>query len=682
MEQQIWNSGIRSLSGVGEKRAQCYHRLGVDTVGDLLRFYPRTYLDFTNPLPIMELPLNETGVVRARVFKKGREQRIRKGLTLYKVFVTDDVSDMTVTIFNSKFAFEALKEGEAYYFYGKALGNLVRREMNAPLIYPEWQVTGMSPIYPLTEGLTNKMVQTNVRQALTMVRDEIPEALPEEIIQKYQLYREKFALEQIHFPKDEEHRKMAWERLAFEELLTLQLGLQMLKHRNRKEAGVSVPPADLRAFFRSLPFKPTNAQHRAIAEAQEDMMGTVPMSRLLQGDVGSGKTLVAAALCYCCAKAGIQAAMMAPTEILAQQHANTLAGLLEPLGVSVGLLTGSVPAKGKKLLKERLECGDIDVVVGTHALVQDSTAFARLGLVITDEQHRFGVAQRSKLLAKGENPHMLVMSATPIPRTLALIIYGDLDISVLDELPKGRQKVETYRIHSSKRARAVGFIRKHIDEGRQAYIVCPLVEQDDESDLLSVEEYVAALRNGPLQHYRVGLLHGKMKPADKHTEMEAFVSGQTQVLVATTVIEVGVDVPNAVVMMVENAERFGLSQLHQLRGRVGRGQYQSYCILVSDLDTLENNRRLEAMCQTSDGFVIAEQDLKLRGPGDFFGERQHGLPQLRIAHLLEDAQILRETQQLATELLREDPALSQPGHRGLLAMTQELFEPEGERKFH
>lgn len=678
----IWEKEINCLKGVGQQRAERYHRLGIDTIGDLLRLYPRSYLDFSSPVAIGQARLNENNVIRATVFQKRGEQRIRKGLSIFKVFVTDEVSDMTITIFNSRFAFEALQVGKTYYFYGKVQGNLIRKEMNSPLIVEDQKVTGMHPVYPLTEGLSNKMVQANLRQALELLRDgEIPEELPLWVREKYKLCSAEFALRQIHFPKDSEHLEIAKKRLVFEEMLTLQLGLLMLKRRNRQRAGVVIPSRDLTPFYQSLPFSLTKAQLRAIEEAGQDLQRPVPMSRLLQGDVGSGKTMVAAALAYLCAGSDAQTAMMAPTEILASQHYQTLSRVLEPLGVSVGLLTGSMSAKQKKEVKAKLLSGEISVITGTHALLQDSTEFHRLGLIITDEQHRFGVEQRSRLVEKGDNPHVLVMSATPIPRTLALMIYGDLDVSVLDELPKGRQKILTYRIHSDKRLRALNFMKRFLDEGKQAYIVCPLVEQEDTTTLWSVEEYAERLKKGPLKGYRVGVLHGKLPPLQKQQVMEEFLEGTIQLLVATTVIEVGVDVPNAVVMMIENAERFGLSQLHQLRGRVGRGSDLSYCILVSDMNHPDNNARLEIMCRTTDGFKISEEDLKLRGPGDFFGERQHGLPQLKIADSVRDIAVLQATQELAKKLLQQDPNLTAAENQGLSYRVAHLFDQSLEHGF-
>ncbi|MDF2567873.1 MAG: ATP-dependent helicase RecG, partial [Oscillospiraceae bacterium] len=508
--------------------------------------------------------------------------------------------------------------------------------------------------------------------ALELIKDDLFDPLPGEITERYGLCHIGYALQNIHFPKDKNALEIAKKRLVFEELLTLQLGLLKLRSRNRKSSSVMILDKDISAFLEALPYELTSAQKRAIDEALSDMKEQTPMNRLVQGDVGSGKTMIAAALCYACTKNGFQTALMAPTEILAEQHFHTLNKILSPLGIRICLLTGSLTPKQKTLLKSDIAEGQYDLVIGTHALVQDSTVFHSLGLVVTDEQHRFGVEQRSRLAQKGDNPHILIMSATPIPRTLALIIYGDLDVSVVDEMPIGRKPIETYCIDSRKRARAFGFIKEHIDEGRQAYIVCPLIE-DTESELNAVTTYAQKLSKEDFVGYSVGLLHGRLKAQQKEQIMRDFSDNKISLLVSTTVIEVGVDVPNAVIMLIENAERFGLSQLHQLRGRVGRGEHQSYCILVSDHKGDETATRLKVMCKTSDGFKISEEDLKLRGPGDFFGERQHGLPALKIANMAENMEVLKHTQNLAKEIMSEDAELFLPKNKGLYTLVSELF---------
>ena len=517
-----------------------------------------------------------------------------------------------------------------------------------------------------------------VEQALEELPEELADPLPEAVRTKYQLCHIRYALKQIHFPDDNETLATARDRLVFEELLILQLGLLRLKGRKRGTAGLRITEDHTEEFWRLLPFEPTNAQRRAAADAIRDMSSDgQPMSRLLQGDVGSGKTAVAAAICHTAAKNGIQSALMAPTEILAEQHFQSFEKLSEPCGIRVGLLTGSMTAAQKRHIRELTALGMIDVLIGTHALISDGVEFASLGLVITDEQHRFGVNQRGALAAKGKNPHVLVMSATPIPRTLALIIYGDLDISVLDEMPKGRIPISTYFVDGGKRERAYNFVKKHVADGYQGYVICPLVEEGENSgEMKAAQSYAESLTEGYLSGCRVGLLHGRMKGAEKERVMQAFASGGLDVLVSTTVVEVGVNVPNAVIMIVENAERFGLSQLHQLRGRVGRGNVQSYCILISDATNDAAVSRLRIMCSTNDGFVIANEDLKQRGPGDFFGSRQHGLPDMKIADMMTDMHLFAAAQEAAKQILAKDPDLTQKENAGLSREVASLFSPD------
>ncbi len=680
-EQVTLKSKIEALKGIGARRAQLYHKLGVDTVYSLLRYYPRTYLDFTAYVPIAQAVIGENCVIRARVYKKAPEARIRKGLSLYKVFVTDGETELTITIFNSKYRYEALRLDQEYVFYGKVTGNLFLREMNAPEFVPYTEQMEMMPVYPLTEGLTNKLVGQAVQSALKLLDAAEYDPLPEAVLREYGLCSLREALHGIHFPGNAEALMAARKRLVFEELLTLQLGMLLLRSRSRESTGVRLHTLDWEGFEALLPFALTNAQRRAIGECVQDMEKDEPMNRLVQGDVGSGKTMVAAALGYLMAANGYQTAIMAPTEILAEQHYTTFLRTFAGTGIRVSLLTGSLPKARKAEELTKIANGEYDIVIGTHALIQSGVAFQALGLVVTDEQHRFGVVQRSRLAGKGDNPHLLVMSATPIPRTLGLIVYGDLDISVIDELPAGRQTVDTFVITSSKRERALRFIRQKLDRGLQAYIVCPLIEEG-QGELKSVMSYAQALQKGPLSGCRLGVLHGKMKPREKEAVMAAFQSGELQLLIATTVVEVGVDVPNAVVMMVENAERYGLSQLHQLRGRVGRGQEKSTCILVSDHAGEDTRRRLGIMCKTSDGFRIAEADLELRGPGDFFGERQHGLPALKIADMVSDMAVLRQTQALARRILEDDRRLEAADNRGLRRLVALLFHENDGPIFH
>lgn len=671
------HTDIRYLKGVGEKRAGLFHRLGVDSIDALLHFYPRAYEDWSKVVSIASAPFGEPCCIKAIVSRMPSKHLIRKGLTLYKAEVTDSVSLMQITFFNNPYAAEKLKEGEEYLFFGRVGGQLGRREMASPLVEPAQTGERIRPIYAQTQGLSSRVIESCVAHALALRKDELNDPLPDTLRQEYSLCHLRFAMENIHFPADEEALLRARRRLVFEELLTLQLGLLRLKARMRTQTALQAVQDYSEAFFALLPFSPTGAQRRAISECLQDMRSATPMSRLLQGDVGSGKTAVAAALIHTAAKNGLQCAMMAPTGILAEQHYHTLEGFLGPAGIHCALLTGATRTAEKKEMKALLTSGEIDLVVGTHALLQKDVVFRRLGLVITDEQHRFGVGQRAALADKGGNPHLLVMSATPIPRTLALMIYGDLDISILDELPPGRQKIKTYAVGSRLHQRVYAYIRKHLDQGLQAYIVCPLVEEG-ETELTAAQEYAQKLQNGPFRGYRLGLLHGRMKPKEKEDTMRRFAANDIQLLVSTTVVEVGVDVPNAVVIVIENAERFGLSQLHQLRGRVGRGRHPSSCILISDAENGQAKQRLQTMCETTDGFQIADADLKMRGPGDFFGARQHGLPALKIANMVTDMEALKQAQEAARGILQADPGLAKAENAGLRQAVERLFQTVGE----
>lgn len=671
---------IKYLKGVGEKRALSFNKLGVDTIYSLLLFYPRAYMDFSDVKDICECDIGEICCFKAKVFKKQGEQRIRKGLSVFKVFVTDSTQDVTITIFNSKYVFDSLEIGKEYTFYGKMQGKPLKKEMNSPSFVDLEKECEIKAIYNLTHGLSNKMVQNAVKQALLVMGDSLEDNLPDYIKKQENLCHARYAIENIHFPQDMNALKISKKRLVFEELLALQLGLLNLKKSNRDKTSVKIKDVLYDEFLEKLPFKLTDDQLKAINDATNDFKKDRYMNRLIQGDVGSGKTMIACALSFIMHKNGYQTAVMAPTEILAIQHYNTFKNILEGMGVKCELLVGSLTLKQKKQVKEKIASGEASVIIGTHALIQDNVLFSNLGLVVTDEQHRFGVNQRAKLAQKGENAHRLVMSATPIPRTLALIIYGDLDVSVIKTVPLGRMPIQTYMIDSKKRLRAFNFIKKHIDEGYQAYIVCPLIEENEESEqnLFSVEEYAQKLKQTVLGQYNIGVLHGKMKPSEKEKIMLSFKNKEIDLLISTTVVEVGVDVPNAVIMMIENAERFGLSQLHQLRGRVGRGNIQSYCILVSDNKSDITVNRLKIMTKSSDGFYISEQDLKQRGPGDFFGERQHGLPTLKIANMVDDMSVLLKTQKLAKQIIKEDPFLQNYENRGLKKLVDDLFENKSE----
>ena len=665
------STDIRFLKGVGEKRAELLRKKGIDTVGALLRFYPRAYLDWQNITPISECHEGENVCVRAEITSPVKTANIRRGMTLYKFSAADDSGVIEVTLFNRKYLAENLREGRSYLFYGKLGYGITLRQMSSPEIMPA-EYMGIEPVYAASEGLSSKTIEKIMKNALVYT-DSMQDAIPDGIRQKNGLCDFKTALKSIHFPLERQALESAKRRLVFEELFVLQTGLLFLKRRRRALAGCTVKENLLDEFKKTLSFKLTGAQERVINECLSDMMSPRPMNRLIQGDVGSGKTAVAAALMYISAGNGFQSALMAPTELLAEQHFKTLCKITENSGIKCALLTGSLTKKQKDEVKAGLKSGEIKVAVGTHALLTDDVEFENLGLVVTDEQHRFGVGQRGRLSSKGNNPHTLVMSATPIPRTLGLIIYGDLDISIIDEYPAGRQRIATYCVDSSYNARVYNYIKKFIAEGRQAYIVCPLVDENEALGIKSASEYYEELSENQFKDYTVGLLHGKMKPKDKESVMRRFAAGEIQLLISTTVIEVGIDVPNAALMVIENAERFGLSQLHQLRGRIGRGEYSSACILISDVKSGDTKRRLDVIKNNTDGFKIADEDLKLRGPGDFLGSRQHGLPDMKIADIFANRETLHSAGKEAEELLRRDPMLHDAENAGLRSEITELF---------
>ncbi|MBQ3103715.1 MAG: ATP-dependent DNA helicase RecG [Oscillospiraceae bacterium] len=655
---------VRYIKGIGEARARNLKKLGIETLGDRINYFPRAYADRREFTSIANAIPGETVCICAMVASEPKLSRIRKGLELVKVRVVDDSAAMDITFFNQSYLKNSLRPGESYVFCGKMEGTLLKKQMTNPLFEAEGKnhLTGrIVPIYPLKRGISQTQLSSAMEQGLAACLDLLPEILPQELRTHHGLCYVNFAYENIHFPQSPEALTIARRRMVFEELFLLSLGLSTLRSQRTGIPGYRCADVDMTPFYNALPFTLTGAQQRAVNEAVADMRSGRPMNRLCQGDVGSGKTMVAAGCIYFAVKNGLQSAMMAPTEILAEQHYHSLSRLMEPLGIRCALLTSSMPAKEKRLTREALAAGEIDLLIGTHALIGEGVDYARLGLVVTDEQHRFGVAQRAALSSKGENPHMLVMSATPIPRTLALIIYGDLDLSVIDELPPGRQKIDTFAVTTRYHQRIYAFLRKEIEAGHQAYIICPMVEENEElpDERKAVTEYSAMLQRDVFPDLRVAMVHGKMKAAEKEAVMQSFSAGESHILVSTTVVEVGVDVPNATVMVIENAERFGLSQLHQLRGRVGRGKAKSYCILISDHKGEESKARFKIMCDTNDGFKISEEDLRLRGPGDFFGERQHGLPSLRVADLGDDMLLLKESQAAAQALLALDPQLAE-----------------------
>lgn len=669
---------VRYLKGVGPKTAERFEKLGILTLSDLLCHYPRRYLDFSKPYSIAEAPADTECVVKAEVFAKPGGRILPGGRRMERITAGDDVSSLEITWFNNPYAAQKLELGQEYYFQGIVTGGMLRRQMVNPQVRTDAQVKSspFEAVYPQTEGLTSSAIAKCVRQLLPHA-ELLPDPLPPEMLKKYHLLSKADAVRAIHCPATEEEAFAARRRLIYEELLVLQLGIGRMKNHGAASTGAPMKKADASPFWESLPFSPTGAQRRAVEEILTDMSGETSMNRLLQGDVGSGKTLVAAAAIWACIRAGYQAALLAPTEILASQHAENLNRLLSPFGMRVALLTGGMKAAARRTTLAAIRDDEADLIVGTHAILSEGVEFARLGLAVVDEQHRFGVRQRGLLAEKAANPHLLVMSATPIPRTLGLLMYGDLDISILDELPPGRKPVKTRCITGKKRADLYGFLDREIDSGRQVYIVCPAIEDAGGSGLNAVKSYYEDIAKAYLPDRRVGLMHGKLKPKEKAEVMDDFKSGRLDALVSTTVIEVGVDVPNATVMVIENAERYGLSALHQLRGRVGRGAAESWCFLVSDNASESVQKRLKFLCSTSDGFAVAQYDLETRGPGDFFGSRQHGLPTLQIADLMNDTRTLHAAQSEAVALLAEDPLLERPEHALLARQVEQMFDKAG-----
>ena len=669
---------VRYLKGVGPKTAERFEKLGILTLSDLLCHYPRRYLDFSKPYSIAEAPSDTECVVKAEVFAKPGGRILPGGRRMERITAGDDVSSLEVTWFNNPYAVQKLELGQEYYFQGIVTGGMLRRQMVNPQVRTDAQVASspFEAVYPQTEGLTSSAIAKCVRQLLPHV-ELLPDPLPPGMLKKYRLLPKADAVRAIHCPASEEEAFAARRRLIYEELLVLQLGIGRMKNHGAASTGAPMQKADASPFWDALPFSPTGAQRRAVEGILTDMAGETSMNRLLQGDVGSGKTLVAAAAIWACIRAGYQAALLAPTEILASQHAENLNRLLAPFGMRVALLTGGMKAAPRRTTLAAIRDDEADLIVGTHAILSEGVDFARLGLAVVDEQHRFGVRQRGLLAEKAANPHLLVMSATPIPRTLGLLMYGDLDISILDELPPGRKPVKTRCITGKKRADLYGFLDREIGAGRQVYIVCPAIEDAGGSGLNAVKSYYEDIAKALLPDRRVGLMHGRLKPKEKAEVMEDFKAGRLDALVSTTVIEVGVDVPNATVMVIENAERYGLSALHQLRGRVGRGAAESWCFLVSDNASESVQKRLRFLCSTSDGFAVAQYDLETRGPGDFFGSRQHGLPTLQVADLMNDTRTLHAAQSEAAALLAADPLLERPEHALLAHQVEQMFDQAG-----
>lgn len=654
----ILTQDVRFLKGVGEKRAAMLAKLGVHTVSDLIYLLPRRYVDYSKPYSLSEAPFDEPCAVKATVLSKTGGVRIRGGRVLFKVMCSDGPTRLELTYFNSEYTVKSLTEGEEYIFYGKVGGNMLTRQMASPVFIPASSPLKSRPVYPLTAGLSAKVISSMIASAFEKI-DSIDDFMPGEILKKNRLPDLYTALKDIHFPTDDARANRAMKRLSFDELFTLQLGMSTINSGKNRRSDVRVKSVNIDDFLHSLPYRPTQAQFNAIKDILLDFKSGLAMNRLLQGDVGSGKTLVAVSAMYCMAKNGYQSCIMAPTEILANQHYENISRMLAPFGVKVGLLTASLKAAEKREQLALLASGRTQILVGTHSVISENVEFDNLGLFITDEQHRFGVNQRNAALTKGRNPHILVMSATPIPRTLAMIIYADMSISVIDQMPAGRKPVKTYLVGTDKRRRMFGFIDRHIKRGYQCYIVLPAIDENEEIvGLQSVKKYRDEVVAKLLPTARVGLLHGRMKGAEKDRVMKAFSAGQIDILCSTTVVEVGVDVPKAVLMIIENAERYGLSALHQLRGRVGRSDTQSYCILVSDKTNPGVQSRLKFLCDNTDGFAVSQYDLENRGPGDFFGSRQHGLPLMKTAGLFNDIKLVQAASEAAKSILAQSPDLA------------------------
>ena len=679
----LLNDSVTEIKGIGAKKAQTLNNLGIFTVNDLIEHFPRDYEDRSQVKDIADLTENEENTFFALVSAVPENVHIRK-MTVTKVKLSDSTGSVNAVWYNQPFIKNALKKDEEYIFTGIYKKSGYRREVSSP----EFEKAGTDkeilgggrivPVYPLTSGISQKVLRSLIKTTLDAVKTQLPEFLPLEMRKKYMLCERNFAISNIHFPENDESFFIARKRLVFEELFVLQTALFILKGTAKRNDGIVFKTKGIsEESEKAFGFGFTKAQKKVIAEICADVSKGIPMNRLIQGDVGSGKTAVAMTAALMAVKNGYQAALMAPTEVLASQHYESFKEFFDKFGIKVCLLKGSLKKKEKEAVKELISTGEADVIVGTHAIIQEDVEFKKLGLVITDEQHRFGVKQRNVLSEKGINAHVMVMTATPIPRTLALILYGDLDVSVIDELPPGRQHIDTFAVNSSYHQRAYGFIRKEVENGRQAYMVCPMIEENDAIEAKSVMQMIDEVSENDFKGLSVAVLHGKMKADEKERIMKDFAENKIQILISTTVIEVGINVPNATIMLIENAERFGLSQLHQLRGRVGRGKYQSYCILVTDSKSEVTKERMKVMKKTNDGFEISETDLKLRGPGEFFGTRQHGVPQLKIANLYKDADILSQAQAAAKELNRNENWQKDDRYKPLKERINMLFNSDG-----
>ena len=680
MNNDIYNTDIKYIKGVGEKRAKLLNKLGVYDLYDIVHYYPRSYIDFSSHVAISDVSVGEVNCVLARICSSVTENHIRSNMIIFRFQITDGSGVIDVSVFNNRYIVDLLKSEKEFYFIGKISSEHYSLQMTPQIIEQAREDLYFSPVYNLTSGLTSRNISLIVKNAIEKYRASNPtDPLPDDIKQKYGLCHEQYALTSIHFPQSKKDIDVSRKRFIFEELFVLQCGMIRLRRINSSSPSFSADVSQVGSFIDSLPFELTESQKKAVNDCLKDISSGRSMNRLVQGDVGSGKTVVASAVMYCVVKSDRQCAFMAPTEILANQHYKTLNNLFGE-SVNIALLTGSTKAAEKRAVKESLLSGKIDIVVGTHAVITDDVRFASLGLAVIDEQHRFGVEQRSSLHSKGVNPHILVMSATPIPRTLSLIIYGELDVSVIDELPRGRKNVLTYFVDTSYKQRVFRFIKKHLSKGFQAYIVCPLVEENETTELTPAVRFFESVKNEDFSEYSVSLLHGKMKSKDKEAIMKDFSNGKIDLLVSTTVIEIGIDVPNAVIMLIVDSDRFGLSQLHQLRGRVGRGSDQSYCILMSDNNSVSVKQRMDFLCHSNNGFEIADEDLKIRGPGEFFGSKQSGLPNLKIASFVDDIETAKQASEAAKYIFSKDRELKY--HKGIEESINRLFGKTGETSFN
>ena len=677
---------VKYVKGVGPNKVKLLNKLDIFTLKDLITYYPRDYEDRSVITNLKDTKDGEKYTIEVTSLTDVNIRYLNRNKNLEKLLVKDDTDSCIVTWFNQPYIKDSIKKGEKYRFFGKISRKNGIIELNSPTydkVGNNKNTGKIIPIYPLTNSLTQNSLRSIIENGIKLVNGGLPEVIPEYLINECKLMDINTATKQIHFPMDFENFNKARKRLVFDELLSMQLGLLELKFQNEVEVkGIqydkSVKMSDV---INELPFKLTKAQLRVLEEIDSDMESIKPMNRLLQGDVGSGKTIVSMVSAYKAVKSGYQVTVLAPTMILAKQHLQNYQKILSKYGIRCEAIVGGMTAKNKRELLERLEMGQIDVLIGTHAIIEENVIFKNLGLVVTDEQHRFGVKQRAKIVAKGNNPDVLVMTATPIPRTLALILYGDLDISIIDELPPNRKKVETIAVSKKYEERVNNFIKKEVDSGRQAYIVCPLVEEGEEessSNLKAVTELYEKCKKDTFKNYKVEYLHGKMKPKEKEEIMQNFKDGKIDILISTTVIEVGVDVPNASIMVIENAERFGLAQLHQLRGRVGRGDYASYCILKFASGSDIVRQRMEIMTKTDNGFTIAEKDLQLRGSGEFFGTKQHGIPEFKIANLFQDMEELKMVQSLALKIIAADKNLEKEENAPLKKLVREKFTSKAE----